>query len=324
METILKNPKLVTIGEYLGIWISLLPYALCVNQLMVPQKIVGGGLTGLTEIIYFASSTTIPIWCSSLVLNGILILIAGFLIGWKFCVRTIIGVLSLAFWFKVIPVAAEPFLSDTFMSVVVSGMICGVALAMVYLCNGSSGGTDIIAMIINKYKHVSIGKALFMCDLLIISSAYFLPDIQACEHPIEKIIYGLVFTLVYTEAVDMAMRRAKHAVQFTIFSKRHAEQIATAINERAHRGVTITPGIGWYSKREIRVLTVLVKSNQQNHIFEIIKEIDPNAFVSMADTQGVFGKGFETVLNKKEQEMARQLEIEQDNQEKAEKAQQML
>lgn len=290
--------------EYIAIAICLLPYGIAINQLMVPHNIVGGGLTGIAEIIYFATHTSIPIWLTTLVLNSILLLVAVFTIGWRFCVRTIWGVFSLAFWFRVVPIATEPILSDPFMSCVVSGLFCGASLGLVYLNNGSSGGTDIIAMIINKYKRVSMGKALFACDLLIIASAYFIGA------NFERIMMGLCFTFMCMLSVDSVMAQARQSVQFMIFSRHNAEDIANAINTQVNRGVTILNGQGWYSKKPIKVVTVLAKKHEGRQIMDLIKAIDPNAFVSQTNAQGVFGKGFDTVLNKQEQERARQLELE--------------
>jgi len=291
----------------MAISLFLVPYAVSLNQLMIPHNIVGGGLTGVCEIIYFATNTAVPIWAATLTLNGLLLVVAVLTIGWRFCVRTIWGVASLAMWFKLVPIADEPILHDPFMSCVVAGLLCGASLGLVYLNNGSSGGTDIVAMIVNKYRRVSMGRALFFCDLIIISSAWFLPNITT----VEPILMGLCFTFMCMIAVDAVMNKARQSVQFTIFSMRHADEIADAINREAHRGVTLLNGVGWYSKKPINVLTVLARKHESKQIFDIIKTIDPNAFVSQTVTEGVFGKGFDTVLNKQEQARAQQLEREE-------------
>ncbi|MBQ9338980.1 MAG: YitT family protein [Paludibacteraceae bacterium] len=290
--------------EYTLIAVFLLPYAVAVNQLLVPHNIVGGGLTGISEILYFATDRFIPIWLTSLTVNVILLIVAIMTIGWQFCVRTIWGVLWLAFWLKLIPIGEQPMLSDPFMSCVIAGLFCGASLGVVYLNNGSSGGTDIIAMIVNKYRRVSIGRTLFLCDLVIICSAWFLPNIKG----VEPIFMGLCFTFMCMVAVDSVLNNARQSVQFMIFSMKHSDEIADAINTRAHRGVTILNGMGWYLKKPIKVVTVLARKHESKQIFDIIKAIDPNAFVSQTNAQGVFGKGFDTVLNKREQELARQIE----------------
>ncbi len=283
------RPFIIT-KELILIFLALIPYALAVNQLLVPHNIVGGGLTGLCEIIFFSTGRVIPIWTSTLIINSILLIIAIYTVGWHFCIRTIYGVAVLTFWLKMIPIADEPMISDPFMAVVVSGLLCGLGLGIVFLNNGSSGGTDIVAMIVNKYHHIPLGWVLFFCDIVIISSAYFLPNV----HSIEKVMLGLVFTFMCTTALDWVMRQIRQSVQFFIFSQKY-EEIANAINTQIPRGVTLLDGKGWYSKKPIKVLTVLAKKNESNRIFRLVHEIDPNAFVSQSETIGVFGQGFEPI-----------------------------
>ena len=291
--------------EYIFIFFGLIPYGFAVNQLLVPAEIVGGGLTGLAEILYFATNTAVPIWLTTLLANAVLLLIAMYLVGWRFCIRTVWGVLALTFWFRFIPIAQEPILHDTFMAVVMAGMLCGLGLSIVFLNNGSSGGTDIVAMIVNKYRRMSIGKVLFACDLVIISSAYFLPQ----NHRLEPILMGLCFTFMCTMTTDTIMGRARQSVQFFIFSKYKSAEIADAITSHIHRGVTEIDGTGWYSKKPVTVLLTLVRVHESNEVFRIIKDIDPNAFISQSVARGVFGKGFDSVLiNKREVQRARELE----------------
>ena len=294
--------------ELITIWFCLLPYAIAINFLMIPHGIVGGGLTGLNEIIYFATDGAIPIWLSNFSINGLLLIVAVIMIGWKFCLRTIWGVAGLTFWFKVLPVLETPMLSDPFMSCVVSGLFCGAALGITYLNNGSTGGTDIIAMIVNKYKHIALGRVLFACDIFIIGSAYFLPHIRTLEHPVEPLMMGLCFTFMCMLSLDTVMNNARQSIQFFIFSRYAAEDIADAIMNQKRRGVTVLNGTGWYTKKPVKVVTVLVKKFEAKEIMDLIKAIDPNAFVSQTAAKGVYGKGFDTILNKKEQQRARELE----------------
>lgn len=277
------------VRELLLIFFSLCPYAVAVNQLLVPSNVVGGGLTGLCEILYFATNGFVPIWLSTLTINVILLVIAFKLIDGKFVLRSIWGVFSLTFWLKMVPVATEPLLHDPFMASVVGGMLCGCGLGITFLNNGTSGGTDIIAMLVNKYHHIPIGRVLFYCDLIVISSAYFLPNV----HDIEKVLLGLCFTFMSTNVVDMIMNKVRQSVQFFIFSKKY-EEIADAINTLP-RGVTILNGQGWYSKQEMHVVTVLAKKSESMRIFSLVKEIDPDAFISQSEVIGVYGRGFEPI-----------------------------
>ncbi len=284
----------LTLKELLMIVVSTIPYALVVNQLLVPHAIVGGGVTGLCEIIYFASNAYIPIWLSSALINVVLLVIAAFTVGKRYALRTIWGVLWLTIWFKVIPIAPVPLLTDSFMAVVVGGLFNGCFLGICFLNNGSTGGTDIIAMIVNKYHHLPMGRVLLISDLLIISSAFFLPTIQAAgtQGAIEKILFGLTYTFMSSTAVDWVMNRMRQSVQFMIFTSK-PDEIAEAILTQAHRGCTFLDAEGGYNKQPMKVVTTIARSYESATIFRLVRAIDPHAFVSQSQVRGVFGQGFD-------------------------------
>ena len=288
----------ITIKEFLLIIITTIPYAIAVNQLLVPHAIVGGGITGLCEILYFATDTYVPIWLSSALINVLLLVIATFTVGWRYALRTVWGVLWLTIWFKVIPIATVPLLTDPFMAVVIGGMFTGCFLGICFLNNGSTGGTDIIAMIVNKYHHLPMGRVLLFSDLVIISSAFFLPTIQAAglQGAIEKILFGLTYTFMYSTAVDWVMNRMRQSVQFMIFTQK-PDEIAEAIITQAHRGCTFLDAEGGFNKKPMKVVTTIARSYESATIFRLVRAIDPNAFVSQSQVRGVFGKGFDPVAN---------------------------
>lgn len=286
-----KLKPLIEAKELILIAICTIPYAIAVNQILIPHNVVSGGLTGLCEILYFASDKLIPIWLSSFTLNAILLAFAIKIIGWRFCLRTMYGVFWLTVWFRIVSIPEEPLVHDAFMASILGGLLCGSGLGLVFMNNGSTGGTDIVAMIVNKYTHISIGRILLYCDLIIISSAYFLPNV----HSIERVLFGLCFTFVSTTAVDWIMNRARQSVQFFIFSSKY-EEIADAIMTKVPRGVTILDGEGWYSKKPMKIITVLARKNESSKIFKLVREIDPSAFVSQSSTIGVFGKGFDQMV----------------------------
>ncbi len=298
----------VQVRELLFIALGLIPYGLAVNQILIPHTIVSGGLTGISELIFFSTQGIIehfpgsthpgiPVWFSTITINGILLLIALKDLGWRFCLRTLYGAGCLAFWLKVIPITATPLLSDPFMAIMAGGVLCGIGLGIAFLNNGNSGGTDIVVMIVNKHWHLPMGRILLYCDIVIISCAFFLPQVQESANPIEKVIYGLVFSVILALTVDWVMAKRKQSVQFMIFSFKHKE-IADAINQDARRGVTVLDGTGWYSKQPIKVITVLAKKSESNEIFDLVHRIDPNAFVSQSDVRGVYGQGFESILKR--------------------------
>ncbi len=302
--------------EYLMIFLALAPFALMVNWIFVPHNVVGGGLTGICSIIYYATQGlfpalfpayggALPIWLTTLVINCILLLIAALTVGWRFCIRTVFGVFALAFWYRLIPIREEALIEDPLLGCIVGGVLFGLSLGVVMLNNGSSGGTDIIAMVVNNYRDISLGKVMVICDVVIILSSYFLPVPEVfadkitsvSDFKIKRIMCGICMTVSYTAALDWLMSRIRQSVQFFIFSAKHAE-IATAINEVVHRGVTVLEGKGWYSKHPIEVVMVLARKQEGPLILRLIKSIDPNAFVSYANVSGVFGQGFDRIKGK--------------------------
>ena len=303
-----------TAVEYIAIFLAMFPMALIVNWIILPHNIVSGGLTGVCAIIYYATSGlfpetfalyggSIPVWLTSLVFNLILLLIAYFTVDWRFCLRTLFGTLTLAMWYRVIPIRETPLIDNPVSACIVGGIAFGVALGVVMANNGSSGGTDIVAKVVHHYRDISLGGVMVICDLVIIASSYMLPlpdqymvdGITAQEisdFKTRRVLYGLCMTVSYTVSVDAMMSRMRQSVQFFIYSSHYAE-IATAINQTVNRGVTILDGTGWYSKQPMHVVTVLVRRHEASLIMRIIRDIDPNAFVSQANVSGVFGKGFD-------------------------------
>ena len=294
-----RMKPLIAIKEYLMIIVATIPYAIAVNWILVPHTIVGGGLTGLCEIIYFATDTFVPIWLSSFVCNLALLIAAFFTVGWRYCVRTLWGVLWYTIWLKVIEIHTEPVISDPFMAVILGGLFMGSFLGIVFLNNGSTGGVDIVAMIVNKYKHLPMGRVLMACDIVIILCAYFLPEIKELPfgQGLEKILFGLCYTFMAGTAVDWVLNRTRQSVQFFIFSTKY-EEIAEAIMTQVPRGVTLMDAQGGYSKEPMKVVTTIARQHESATIFRLVNAIDPNAFVSQSQVRGVFGQGFESIKEK--------------------------
>lgn len=306
-----------TVLEYLFIFLAMFPMAMIVNWIILPQNIVSGGLTGICAIIYFATSGSfpdtfamyggsIPVWLTTLVFNSVLLLIAYFTVDWRFCVRTLFGTLTLAMWYRVIPIRTTPLIDDPVSACIVGGLAFGVALGVVMANNGSSGGTDIVAKVVHHYRDISLGRVMIICDLIIIASSYMLPLPEQFMHDgitaqeiadfkTRRILYGLCMTVSYTLSVDTMMNHLRRSVQFFIYSQNHYAEIATAINQNVNRGVTILDGMGWYSKQPMHVVSVLARRHEAQQIIRIVRDIDPNAFVSQANVSGVFGKGFEAI-----------------------------
>jgi uncharacterized membrane-anchored protein YitT (DUF2179 family) len=241
----------------------------------------------------------IPVSFTFFLINGILLVMSIRIFGWQFSLRSIFGVIMLTIWLwipfpelyvKAFGTAFPKF--DIFPSVIMAGILTGFGLALTFVNNGSSGGTDIVAKIINKYKDVSLGRALMLSDVAIIFSAILLP-----ESTLEKVIYGLIVMVISTQTVDMYINSLRQSVQFFIFSKKY-EEIGQAINTELNRGVTLLDAKGFYTKEQIQVMTVIARKNQSPDLFNIIKRIDPEAFISQTQTIGVYGRGFEAIGTK--------------------------
>ena len=311
-----RESRIRTVFEYLAIIIGIAPMALMVNWVFLPHAFVGGGLTGICSAIYYVTGGlfpslfpeyggAIPVWLTSFVINATLLLIASLTVGWRFCIRTMVGVAAITFWYRIIPILPEPIIEDPWVGAIVGGVVFGLSLGCVLAANGSSGGTDIIAMIVNYYHNISLGNIMLACDVLIIASAFFLPLPASMQEEggnptylhIKRVLYGVAMTISYTMAVDWIMSRLHRSVQFLIYSSKY-EEIATAINTTVNRGVTILDGTGWYSKHPVKVISVLVRKPESSQIFRIVHEIDPDALVSFADVSGVFGSGFDKIKAK--------------------------
>lgn len=305
-----------TVFEYIAIIIGIAPMALMVNWVLLPHAFVGGGLTGICSAIYYVTDGlfpslfpeyhgAIPVWLTTFVINLILLLIAGFTVGWRFCIRTMVGVAAITFWYRVIPILPEPIIADPWLGAIIGGFVFGLSLGIVLAANGSSGGTDIVAMIVNHYHNISLGNIMLLCDVVIIASAFFLPlpESMLAEggNPvylqIKRVLYGLCMTISYTVAVDWIITRLHRSVHFLIYSSKY-DEIATEINKTVNRGVTVLDGTGWYSQQPVKVISVLVRKPESSLVLSIVKNTDPNALVSIADVGGVFGSGFDKIKAK--------------------------
>lgn len=286
------NSKL-NFREHLIITVGLAMYAFAWKGFLLPHEITGGGVTGIGALVFYAAN--IPISVTFFGINLVLLIISIKSIGWQFSIRTIFGVLALTFLFTIIPVFPKgTFIqqNESFMACVLGGLLSGAGIGTVFLANGSSGGTDIIAKVVNKYRNITLGRALLYSDVIIISSSYMLKT-----GSLEKIIYGLTTLAISTIAVDMVINGVRQSVQFFIFSSKY-ENIASRINTEVNRGVTILDGQGWYSKEPVKVITVVARKNESIRIFRIVKEEDPKAFISQSSAIGVYGEGFDVIRSK--------------------------
>ncbi|WP_336532854.1 YitT family protein [Bacteroides acidifaciens] len=300
MYKLAKAEVMREVKDYIYITLGLISYSLGWAAFLLPYQITTGGTTGISAIIYY--STGFPIQWSYFVINAILMTFAFRILGPRFSIKTTYAIFSLTFllWLFQLLVnnyvvapdmtpEGQPLLlgpGQDFMACIIGAVMCGIGLGIVFNYNGSTGGTDIIAAIVNKYKDVTLGRMIMLCDIIIITSCYFI------FHDWRRVIFGFVTLFIIGIVLDWIINSARQSVQFLIFSKKY-DEIADSIIKDADRGVTVLDGTGWYSKKDVKVLVVLAKKRQSLDIFRLVKRIDPNAFISQSSVIGVYGEGFD-------------------------------
>ncbi|MBO4985587.1 MAG: YitT family protein [Bacteroides sp.] len=293
METrTMISPRQKTLRElrdYLMIAIGMVLYATGWTVFLLPNDITTGGVPGIASIVYFA--TGFPVQYTYFAINCFLLMLSIYILGWKFSIKTVYAVITLTLLTSLIQelTAGIHLLKEQpFMACVIGASFCGGGVGLAFSYNGSTGGTDIIAAIINKYRDITLGRVILICDLIIISSSYFaLLDW-------EKVVYGYVTLYICSFVIDQVVNSARQSVQFFIISQKY-EEIGRKINQYPDRGVTIIHASGFYTGREVKMLFVLAKKRESPIIFRLIKDVDPNAFVSQSEVIGVYGEGFDRI-----------------------------
>ncbi len=275
------------VKSYLLLTVALIIATIGWSAFIIPAGIVGGGITGLATTLHYLWGWNVGL--VSLSINSILIILAIRILGYSFGIKSIYGIvvfgLLLSFltnYFK------EPLTKDTFMAALIGSSLAGGGAGLIFISGGSTGGTDIIAMIINKFKNISLGRLLLLLDLFFISTGYLV------FHDIEKVMYGLIAMSVFSYAVDMVITGNKQTIQVFIISEKY-QLIADTILTKSEKGVTILDGIGGYTGDMKKVLMVISKKRTSTILFRIIKDIDPEAFVTIGTVTGVYGKGFDQI-----------------------------
>lgn len=278
------------IKDYLMITIGLALYAVGLIGFIKPGGIVTGGLAGIALLVEYATEGSIPMQSTYFVVNCFLLVFALKILGFKFLIKTIYGVVVLTTFLTIAPkLILTPLLpSEPILSGVIGGMLCGAGIGLVFNANGSTGGTDIIVAVINKYKNLAFGRGMLLCDFTIICSSYLV------FQDIHKIVAGLIVMGVMTYVIDMVVNGFRQSVQFLIFSDKY-EIIADAINKEMRRGCTVLDGTGWYSKKPTKVIVVLAKRSESVQMFRLIRSIDEKAFISQSTVRGVYGEGFDPI-----------------------------
>ena len=304
MDAFLNSKIGRELKDYVAITLGIMCYALGWAAFLLPYQISTGGVTGISALIYYV--TGIEIQVSYFVINAIFMVFALKILGLKFCIKTLYAIPALTFFLWLFQVLLKdeagnlPLLlgpGQEFMALVIGACMTGFGIGFVFIYNGSTGGTDILAWIINKYKDVSLGRLIMYGDIIIISSCYLV------FHDWKRVLFGFCVLFIMSVVIDYVVNSNRQSVQFLIFSRKH-EEIAETITKELRRGVTLLDGTGWYSKQSIKVVVILAKKNQANEIFRLVRDIDENAFISQSNVVGVYGEGFDKLKVKKKKEKA--------------------
>ena len=278
------------IWDYILLSLGTLLYCMGWTSFLIPNGIASGGLTGLCTILQFG--TGIPIGWSLPILNTLLLIVGVIFLGKAFGFKTIYVIALSSVLFEILPhfpVLEVTDIPDKIMVALIGGAMESIGIGLTILRGGSTGGTDIIAMVVNKYWPVSPGRVYLITDLFIISLMLLVPD-----KGIVDMIYGFVVMIVFSFGVDYVLLGNKSSVQILVFSPKYQE-IADHIINNVHRGVTALQSVGWYSQAESKVLLIISRKHQMNEVINEIMKIDKKAFISVSSANSVYGEGFEEI-----------------------------
>lgn len=298
----MKNTEVNVLSEikrYVIITLALLMMAFGWTAFLIPNHVLGGGVSGIATLIFYA--TGISTGMSVFVINAILVLISLKVLGPSFGIKTVYSIIVASVFFYVLQhYITEPmlagemplFVNEKFLSAIIGGGLAGISIGIAFTQGGSTGGTDIVAMMVCKYRNISQGKVILFLDVIIIGCSYFVVE----SDKIQTIIYGFVTMGICSYCIDLVLTGNKQSVQAFIFTK-EPEKVADRITNEMHRGVTVVKGTGWFTKREGDILLVVTHKRESQQILRIVKEEDPKAFMTMNMVMGAYGKGFEEIRN---------------------------
>ena len=296
METQKKNSRVSyrTMRDYAILTVAMAIGAVGLNLFLLPNEITMGGIVGIASIVYWG--TEVPVQDTYFVVNAVLLIVALKVLGWRFCAKTIYAVIVFTLGTSLMQHLMPPDLhllaDQKFMACIVGGVFMGASVGLGLSTGGSTGGSDVVAAIVNKYRDVSLGHIIMLVDVMIITSSYVVLKDW------EKVLYSYVLLFVMAFCVDYIVNSLRQSVQFFIISDKY-EEIGRAINKIAERGCSTLNGNGFYSKKDIKVIFCLAKKSESSFIFDLIDEIDPDAFVSQSAVIGVYGQGFDRMRVRK-------------------------
>ena len=294
----MKTSKVFNVlWDYFLMSLGTLVFVMAWTSFLIPNGLASGGLTGLSTILDYATKGFIPMDFTYALLNVVL-LVAGFLfLGKSFGFKTIYVIAFSSFLFWLLPKyfpgleVRDPELTKLMVSLI-GGSMEAVGIGLILLRGGSTGGTDIVAMILNKYWPISPGKVYLYSDIFIVASLLLIPEEQGGG--LVNMIYAYVVMLTFSFGVDYVLLGNKSSVQLLVFSKKYKE-IADHIIYDVERGVTALQSVGWYSQQDSKVLLIILRKYEMSEVINEIKRIDKDAFVSVSSANSVYGEGFEEI-----------------------------
>lgn len=301
----LKTTVAKTVKEYVFITLGLLCYVVGWVLFLMPNNLVGGGVSGIAAVVYYA--TGLKMGYTYFAINVILLLIALKVLGFSFGWKTIYAIILTSFLLNFLPgLMPQAFIHNfsqnngKLICTILGGVMSGVGIGVAMSNGGSTGGTDIIALIVNKYRNISPGRLLLSMDVVIILSVLVCPTFDAAGNPVafaDRVatsVYGFILIAVNSYTLDLYLSGSKQSVQVFIFSAKYQE-IADSIAYEMKRGVTIIPAKGWYTKNDRNIVLVVTRKTDLNLLLRYVKMIDPDAFLSVSSVMGVYGQGFDTI-----------------------------
>jgi len=302
---VLKRSLGTLVKEYALVTLGVISYAVGWTIFLLPNNLIGGGVSGFASILYYA--TGLPMGVTYFVLNVLLLIIGTKILGTGFGGKTIYAIVMTSVMLSIMPkVIPSDFIHEFAVSngklicTFLGGIIAGFGIGLSISQGGSTGGTDIIALVWCRFYPASPGRVILIIDVAIILSSLLFPSytetgtLLPFTDKLAVVVYGLIQVTVSGYAIDLYLSGSKQSVQAFIFTKK-VNEMADAIAFDMKRGVTVLPAKGWYSKEERQVLMVVTRKTDLNLLLRYVKNIDPDAFLSVSTVMGVYGQGFDTI-----------------------------
>lgn len=289
--------KYYLVNDFIILTVACFIFAIAWEAFMIPNGMSAGGMMGLCTVIQYATGGLIPAQYSYFAVNALLIIVAVIAMGIGFGFKTVYCIIMSSVAMEIIASVPEIhsvagqffYVRETLLIPIIAGLLEAIGLGLVLRYGASTGGTDIIAVMINKYWPVSLSKVFLISDIIIVAALLFLPDKSFTD-----MVYGLVEIIVFSGIIDYVVGGDKSSYQLLVFSDHYAD-IADHIIKNMNRGVTVLSAQGWYTKKEKNVLLILLNRKQLPGLTKVIKEVDPRAFMSVSSTNNVYGEGFDEI-----------------------------